>query len=108
MIHEGTKEVLNTLESSQTIQTSKREHYIVLVVFTFDGNNIFFPIDDKPKNQKNLHYFKRVKNYRKKIPMVIASLLAVVCGIQIIQDLKHHYKQLKLLKYNICSSKMYF
>ena len=40
--------------------------------------------------------------------MVIASLLAVVCGIQIIQDLKHHYKQLKLLKYNICSSKMYF
>jgi len=24
----------------------------------------------------------------------IASLLAVVCGIQIIQDLKHHYKQL--------------
>ena len=45
------------------------------------------------KNQKNLHYFKRVKKYRKKIPMVIASLLAVVCEIQIIQDLKHHYKQ---------------
>jgi hypothetical protein len=26
--------------------------------------------------------------------MVIASLLAVVCGIQIIQDLKHHYKHI--------------
>ena len=31
-------------------------------MFAFDGNNIFFSIDDKPKNQKNLHYFKRVKN----------------------------------------------
>jgi hypothetical protein len=39
---------------------------LFLVVFTFDGNNIFFPIDDKPKNQKNLHYFKRVKNIEKK------------------------------------------
>lgn len=38
---------------------------LFLVVFTFDGNNIFFPIDDKPKNQKNLHYFKRVKNIKK-------------------------------------------
>lgn len=45
------------------------------------------------KNQKNLHHFKRVKKIYKKIPIVIASLLAVVCGIQIIQDLKHHYKQ---------------
>lgn len=62
-------------------------------MFTFDGNNIFIPIDDKPKNQKNLHHFKRVKKIYKKIPIVIASLLAVVCGIQIIQDLKHHYKQ---------------
>ena len=59
-------------------------------MFTFDGNNIFIPIDDKPKKSKKLHYFKR----KKKIPIVIASLLAVVCGIQIIQDLKHHYKQL--------------
>ena len=39
---------------------------LFLVVFTFDGNNIFFPIDDKPKNQKKLHYFKRVKNIEKK------------------------------------------
>ncbi|MDW3626800.1 MAG: hypothetical protein QOK72_09170, partial [Nitrososphaeraceae archaeon] len=90
----GNKRSFKYFEKFTAIQTSKREPYIVLVVFTFDGNNIFFPIDDKPKNQKNLHYFKRVKNYRKKIPMVIASLLAVVCGIQIIQDLKHHYKQL--------------
>jgi hypothetical protein len=35
-------------------------------VFTFDGNNIFIPIDDKPKNQKNLHHFKRVKKHTKK------------------------------------------
>jgi hypothetical protein len=30
------------------------EPYIVLVVFTFDGNNIFIPIDVKPKKLKKL------------------------------------------------------
>jgi hypothetical protein len=49
-------------------------------VFTFDGNNIFIPIDDKPKNQKNLHHFKRVKNIQKNTNC-IASLLTVICGV---------------------------
>ena len=77
-------------------------------MFTFDGNNIFIPIDDKPKNQKNLHHFKSKKIYKKilivitsllaivcgiKMLLQLTSLLAIVCGIQIIQDLKHHYKQ---------------
>jgi len=38
------------------------EPYIVSVMFTFDGNNIFLPINDKPKKSKNLHHLKRVKN----------------------------------------------
>jgi hypothetical protein len=61
-------------------------------VFTFDGNNIFIPIDDKPKKTGNSNQLKRVKNIQKNTNC-IASLLAVVCGVQIIQDLKHHYKQ---------------
>ena len=59
------------------------EPYIVLVVFTFDANNIFIPIDDKPK---------KIKKYTKNTNCM-ESLLAVVCGNQFIQDLKHHYKQ---------------
>jgi hypothetical protein len=43
------KRSIKYFEQFTTIQTSNREPYIVLVVFTFDGNNIFFPIDDKPK-----------------------------------------------------------
>jgi hypothetical protein len=38
----------------------------VLVVFTFDGNNIFIPIDDKPKKTGNSNQLKRVKKYTKK------------------------------------------
>ena len=34
-------------------------------MITFDGNNIFIPIDDKPKKSKKLHRFKRVKNIQK-------------------------------------------
>ena len=64
------KRSIKYFEQFTAIQTRTKELYIVLVVFTIDGNNIFFPIDDKPKNQKNLHYFKRVKKYRKKIPIV--------------------------------------
>ncbi len=60
------KRSIKYFEQFTAIQTSNTEPYIVLVVFTFDGNNIFFPIDDKPKNQKKLHYFKRVKNIEKK------------------------------------------
>jgi hypothetical protein len=64
------KRSIKYFEQFTAIQTRTKELYIVLVVFTIDGNNIFFPIDNKPKNQKNLHYFKRVKKYRKKIPIV--------------------------------------
>ena len=64
------KRSIKYFEQFTAVQTRTKELYIVLVVFTIDGNNIFFPIDDKPKNQKNLHYFKRVKKYRKKIPIV--------------------------------------
>jgi len=60
------KRSIKYFEQFTAVQTRTKELYIVLVVFTIDGNNIFFPIDDKPKNQKNLHYFKRVKKYRKK------------------------------------------
>jgi hypothetical protein len=63
------------------------EPCIVLVVFTFDGNIIFIPIDVKPK---------KLKKYTKKIPIVIASLLAVGCGIQIIR-FKILLKIMKLL-----------
>ncbi len=56
------KRSIKYFEQFTAILTSNREPYIVLVMFAFDGNNIFFSIDDKPKNQKNLHYFKRVKN----------------------------------------------
>ncbi len=74
LIHDRTKEVLETLNSSKVSRLAtvdpEREPYIILVVFTFDGNNIFIPIDDKPKNQKNLHHFKRVKKIYKKIPIV--------------------------------------
>jgi hypothetical protein len=90
------KKSIKYVEQFTAIHTSNREPYIVLVVFTFDGNNIFIPIYDKPKKiKKNVHYSKRGKKYRKKMPMVIVSLLAVGCGIQIIR-LKHHYKQLNL------------
>ena len=59
------KRSIKYFEQFTAIQTRTKELYIVLVVFTIDGNNIFFPIDDKPKNPKNLHYFKRVKNIQK-------------------------------------------
>jgi hypothetical protein len=54
------------------------------MVFTFDGNNIFILIYNNPK-KLNLHYFKRIEIYTKKIPIVIASLLSVVCRMQIIR-----------------------
>ena len=54
------------------------------MVFTFGGNNIFILIYNNPK-KLNLHYFKRIEIYTKKIPIVIASLLSVVCRMQIIR-----------------------
>ena len=90
------KQSLESLTNSRiarlaTVDPENNQPYVVPVVFAFDGNNIFIPIDDKTK-RVNSNQLKRVKIY-KKIPIVISSLLAVVCGIQIIQDLKHHYKQ---------------
>ena len=38
--------------------------YLVPVVFAFDGNNIFIPIDDKTK-RVNSNQLKRVKNIQK-------------------------------------------
>ena len=35
-------------------------------MFTFDGNNIFIPIDDKPKKLKKFTPFEKSKKYRKK------------------------------------------
>jgi hypothetical protein len=34
-------------------------------VFTFDGNNIFITMNDKPKKSNKLYHFKRVKNIQK-------------------------------------------
>ena len=34
-------------------------------MFTFNGNNIFIPIDDKPKKTMNSDQLKRVKNIQK-------------------------------------------
>jgi len=47
-----------------TVDPENNQPYVIPVVFAFDGNNIFIPIDDKPKtvNSKQL---KRVKNIQK-------------------------------------------
>ena len=65
------KRSIKYFEQFTAIQTRTKELYIVLVVFTIDGNNIFFPIDDKPKNQKNLHRLKESKKIYKKIQVFL-------------------------------------
>ena len=65
--------------------------YLVPVVFAFDGNNIFIPIDDKTK-RVNSNQLKRVKIY-KKIPIVISSIIAGICGCNIVYDIKYHSNQ---------------
>jgi coenzyme F420-0:L-glutamate ligase/coenzyme F420-1:gamma-L-glutamate ligase len=47
-----------------TVDPETNQPYIVPIVFVFDGNNIFIPIDDKPKTV-NSNQLKRVKNILK-------------------------------------------
>jgi len=48
-----------------TVDPDNNQPYVVPVVFAFDGNNIFIPIDDKPKKTSNSKQLKRVKNIQK-------------------------------------------
>jgi PPOX class probable F420-dependent enzyme len=64
------KQSLESLHNSRiarlaTVDPEINQPYIVPVVFAFDGNNIFIPIDDKPKKTKNSNQLKRVKNIQK-------------------------------------------
>jgi PPOX class probable F420-dependent enzyme len=46
------------------VDPANNQPYVVPVVFAFNGNNIFIPIDDKPK-RVNSNQLKRVKNIQK-------------------------------------------
>ena len=46
------------------VDLENNQPYVVTVVFVFDGNNIFIPIDDKPR-RVNSNQLKRVKNIQK-------------------------------------------
>ena len=64
------KQSLELLHNSRidrlaTVDPENNQPYVVPVVFAFDDNNIFIPIDDKPKKTKNLNQLKRVKNILK-------------------------------------------
>ena len=92
MIHCGTKEVLETLNSSKVSRLAKVDperckSYFVPFIFAFDGNNIFIPIDDKLKKSINFILNKNIQ----KIPIIVVTLFTVVGGIQIILD--HHKKR---------------
>ena len=48
------KQLLESLYNSKiarlaTVDPEDNQPYVIPVVFAFDGNNIFIPIDDKPK-----------------------------------------------------------
>jgi nitroimidazol reductase NimA-like FMN-containing flavoprotein (pyridoxamine 5'-phosphate oxidase superfamily) len=65
------KQLLDLLHNSRiarlaTVDPENNQPYVIPVVFAFDGNNIFIPIDDKPKNTTNSKQLKRVKNIQKK------------------------------------------
>ena len=47
-----------------TVDPANNQPYVVPVVFAFNGNNIFIPIDDKLK-RVNSNQLKRVKNIQK-------------------------------------------
>jgi PPOX class probable F420-dependent enzyme len=47
-----------------TVDPVNNQPYIVPVVFAFNGNNIFIPLDDKAK-RVNSNQLKRVKNIQK-------------------------------------------
>jgi len=64
------KQSLESLYNSRiarlaTVDPENNQPYVVPVVFAFDGNNIFIPIDNKPKKTKNSNQLKRVKNIQK-------------------------------------------
>lgn len=63
-------DIVETLNNSRiarlaTVDPENNQPYLVPVVFVFDGNNIFIPIDDKPKKTINSNQLKRVKNIQK-------------------------------------------
>jgi nitroimidazol reductase NimA-like FMN-containing flavoprotein (pyridoxamine 5'-phosphate oxidase superfamily) len=46
-----------------TVDPENNQPYLIPVVFAFNGNNIFIPIDEKPKKTVNSsNQLKRVKN----------------------------------------------
>ena len=62
-------QILEPLNNSKiarlaTVDPGNNQPYVVPVVFAFNGNNIFIPIDDKPKTV-NSNQLKRVKNIQK-------------------------------------------
>ncbi|HJT86134.1 MAG TPA: pyridoxamine 5'-phosphate oxidase family protein [Nitrososphaeraceae archaeon] len=63
------KQSLDTLTNSRiarlaTVDPGNNQPYVVPVVFAFEGNNIFIPIDEKTK-RVNSNQLKRVKNIQK-------------------------------------------
>lgn len=63
------KQSLETLTNSRiarlaTVDPRNNQPYVVPVVFAFEGNNIFIPIDEKTK-RVNSNQLKRVKNIQK-------------------------------------------
>ena len=63
------RETLENLNNSKiarlaTVDPNFNQPYLIPVVFAFDGNNIFIPIDDKPK-RVNSNQLRRVKNIQK-------------------------------------------
>jgi PPOX class probable F420-dependent enzyme len=63
-------DIVETLNNSKiarlaTVDPENNQPYLVPVVFAFDGNNIYIPIDDKPKKTINSNQLKRVKNIQK-------------------------------------------
>ena len=68
------KQSLESLPNSRiarlaTVDPENNHLYVVSVVFAFDGNNIFIPIDDRTK-RVNSNQLKRVK-YTKKIQIYL-------------------------------------
>jgi PPOX class probable F420-dependent enzyme len=66
----GRNDIVETLNNSKiarlaTVDPENNQPYLVPVVFVFNGNNIFIPIDDKPKQTINSNQLKRVKNIQK-------------------------------------------
>ena len=48
-----------------TVDPENNQPYLIPVVFVLNGNNIFIPIDDKPKKTVNSNQLIRVKIYKK-------------------------------------------